>query len=161
MQAGKGVGMLFEMISVIVGILITWIYMGGGMNVQLLSYFIDLPSLICILVFCIPVLLRNGLWKDFIRAIKLLRKTYVCRLSELKRTLDVVELMQKQVLYAGIICTIAPFIFVSRRIDEPAVLGINISVVLIVVLYTAILELLLLPLQVEVKRRIIDYMEEE
>ena len=147
--------MLFEIISVIAGILITWIYMGGGMNVQVLSYFIDLPSLICILVFCIPVLLRNGLWKDFIRAIKLLRKTYVCRLSELKRTLDVVE------LYAGIICTIAPFIFVLRRIDEPAVLGINISVVLIVVLYTAILELLLLPLQVEVKRRIIDYMEEE
>lgn len=104
MQAGKEVGMLFEIISVIVGILITWIYMGGGMNVQLLSYFIDLPSLICILVFCIPVLLRNGLWKDFIRAIKLLRKTYVCRLSELKRTLDVVELMQKQVLYAGINC---------------------------------------------------------
>ena len=117
--------------------------------------------MICIFVFCIPILLRNGLWKDFIRAIKLMKKTYTCRLSELKRTLDAVELMQKQVLYAGIISTIAPFIYILHRLSEPAQIGPNISVALIVVLYTAILELLLLPLQVEVKKRIIDYMEEE
>lgn len=154
--------MIIEMISIIAGITILWIYMGGGADAPFLNnYFLDIPSLICILVLSIPILLRNGLWKDFFRAIKLMNSKYVCRLCELKRTLDAVELMQKQVLYAGAISTIAPIVYILHRLTEPAQLGPNISLALIAALYTAVLELLLLPLQLEAKKRIIDYMEEE
>lgn len=101
------------------------------------------------------------LFKDFIRAFKLQSKKFSCSLSDMRRSLDVVELMQKQILYAGGVTTIVPIIYVLCTNDNMASLGSNMAVALMTVFYTAILEILLLPLQIELKRRIIDYMEEE
>ena len=70
--------MIIELISIIVGIVVLCTCMGGGLDAHFFSYFLDIPTLVCILVFCIPILLRNGLGKDFGRAIKLTKKTYVC-----------------------------------------------------------------------------------
>lgn len=114
-----------------------------------------------ILLLSLPILVKNGLFKDFIRVFKMQSKKYSCSLSDMRRSLDVVELMQKQVLYAGGITTIVPIIYVLCSIDNMASLGPNMAVALMTVFYTAILELFLLPLQIELKRRIIDYMEEE
>jgi hypothetical protein len=46
-------------------------------------------------------------------------------------------------------------------LQTPSVVGVNLAVALITVLYAAIMEMLLLPIHIEVKRRIIDYMEAE
>ena len=71
--------------------------------------------------------------------------------------------MQKQILYAGIIVTSISTIYVltTQSVHDGNVIAVCMAVALIPVLYTAIAELLFLPLQMEIKRRLIDYMEAE
>lgn len=154
--------MFMEIVSIILGVILlgAFDYGGyGGFNMHSLVYLIDYPSLIIILVFIAPMLFGNGMWKDFKRAFSLLRKKYTCHLSELKRTLDVVEMIQKQLIYAGIIGMLLSIIHLLHMLSDPASIGPNLSVAILTILYAMILEMLLLPLQLEIKRRIIDYME--
>ena len=154
--------MIIEIAAIIVTILLTALMCSGNFGVgSILTMVLDFPSLISIVILAFPILLRNGMWKDFVRGFKLLSKKYKCSLADLKRTLDVVELLQKQILYAGIILTVFPTIFVLGQLSTPEIVGANIAVALIVILYAAIFEMLLLPIHIEVKRRIIDYMEAE
>ena len=152
--------MTMEIISILLGILLLGAvdYGYGGIELVRLTYLIDIPSLIVMLVFTVPVLFKGGVWKDFKRAWRLLNKDYTCHLDEVRRALDVVEMMQKQVLYAGVICVLMTLITIFRMLSDPASLGPNLSVAILTMLYAMIFEMLLLPLQLEAKRRIIDYM---
>lgn len=154
--------MIMEIVSIMLGILILLVTEGGffqeGLR-NIANVLVDLPSLIIILVFTVPVLIRNGVWKDFKRAFFLLKKGYACHLSELKRTQDVLEMLQRQVFCAGIVAMLLTFINIMRSLSDLASLGPNIAVAVMTVLYATVIEMLLLPLQLEVKRRIIDFME--
>lgn len=88
-----------------------------------------------------------------------MRKDYSCHLSEIRRSLDVVEMLQKQVLYAGVISLLLTLILILGMLSDLASLGPNLAVAILTMLYAMIIEMLLLPLQLEAKRRIIDYME--
>lgn len=153
--------MLMEIISIILGIILLGAldYGSGVLELRQLVYLMDFPSLIIVLVFTVPVLLKGGVWKDFKRAWRLLQKNYTCHLSDLRRTLDVVEMMQKQVLYGGVVSVLMTFITILRQLYDPASLGPNLAVAILSMLYALLFEMLLLPLQLEVKRRIIDYMD--
>lgn len=153
--------MIMELVSIILGVFLMGTLGYEGMELYRFSYLIDLPSLVIILIFTVPVLLRGGMWMDFKRAWKLLRKNYTCHLGELRRTLDVVEMVQKQVIYAGIISVLMSLITILRNLSDPMSLGPNMAVAILTMLYAVCFEMLLLPLQLEVKRRIIDYMEED
>ncbi|MBE5882070.1 MAG: hypothetical protein E7289_07190 [Lachnospiraceae bacterium] len=154
--------MLIEVVAILVSVVLMAAVCGSEIGVgTVLTSLLDFPSLISLLVLSLPILLRNGMWKDFVRGFKLLKKSYTCSLAELKRALDVVELMQRQILYAGVILTAFAIIIVLGFLQKPEIVGVNIAVALITVLYAAVLEMLLLPVQIEVKRRIIDYMEAE
>lgn len=153
--------MLMEIISIILGIFLLGAsyFGGGGFEMNRLWFLIDFPSLIIVLVFTVPVLLRGGMWQDFKRAWRLLKKDYTCHLSDLRRTLDVVEMMQKQVLYGGVVSVLMSLITVLGNLSDLASLGPNLAVAILSMLYALLIEMLLLPLQLEVKRRIIDYMD--
>lgn len=151
--------MIMEIISIILGVVLVGTYGYGEINLRRLEFLVDMPSLVLMLIFTVPVLLRGGVWKDFKRAWRLLRKNYRCHLSEVRRALDVVEMMQKQVLYAGVVCLLLTLILILGMLSDPATLGPNLAVAILTMLYAMIFEMLLLPLQLEAKRRIIDYME--
>lgn len=151
--------MIIEILIIIVGFLFMNIHSSGGL--ASLYFCIDVPTFLCILVFSLPMLLRRGMWQDFLRAFRLLRKTYVCSLGDLKRTKQAVELIQKQVLYGGVVVMIMGIIYLLAQLNDPSMMGPSLAVAVLAVLYTAVLELLLLPLQHEVSLRIIDYMEGE
>lgn len=151
--------MIMEIISIMVGIILLVTYGYGEISLRQLLFLIDMPSLIIILIFTVPVLFRGGVWKDFKRAWRLLRKDYNCHLSEIRRSLDVVEMLQKQVLYAGVISLLLTLILILGMLSDLASLGPNLAVAILTMLYAMIIEMLLLPLQLEAKRRIIDYME--
>lgn len=151
--------MILEIIIIVIAYLLNCVLFGGfSKNIV---WYIDVPALICILALTCPVLLYKENWKDFFRAIKMLNKKYQCSLGEMKRALNVVEYMQKQLLCAGIITTLFPFIYILGKLTDLAELGPNVAVAILSVLYTIMLELLLLPIQLEVKKRILSYMEEE
>lgn len=152
--------MVMEIISIVLGIMILLLsgLQAGGLR-SLAFKLLDMPSLIIILVFTVPVLIRNGIWKDFKRAFLFLKKDYVCHLSELKRTQDVLEMMQRQVICAGILSMLVTFVIIMGSLYDLAALGPNLAVAILTVLYATVIVMLLLPLQLEVKRRILDYME--
>ncbi len=149
--------MIMEIISVVLGLFLMCAISTNGSVV----WFLDPPSALLLLVLTIPVLFRNGLGKDVLRAFKLLKKSYNCRLGELRRTLDAVEMMQKQIIWAAIIIMMVSFIQALANISAPASIGPSVAVACLSILYAGVMEMLLLPLQIEAKRRIIDYMEEE
>lgn len=148
---------LAAMIAVIVFLVIQSMMFGGDTFIVLL----DFPSLLCILFLSLPILMRKGMWRDFVRSFKMWKKNSTFSLGELKRTKEAVEFMQRQILCAGIITSLFPFIYVLKAVSDLASLGPCIFVALISAMYTAILQMLLLPLQLEVRSRIIHYMEEE
>lgn len=152
--------MIIEILIIIMGVLLmnfSLISNGGGLHN--LVYCIDFPTLICILVLSLPILIRKGMWRDFFRAFSMLKKTFVCTLGDLKRTKEAVAMMQKQVLYAGIVTSAMGIVYVLGQLDDLSGLGPCMAVVVLSILYMAILELLMLPLQYEVKQRLITYME--
>lgn len=154
--------MIMEIISILLGILLLLGFSQGevlGNLYHTVSVLFDLQSLVIMLVFIVPSLVRGGVWKDFKRAFLLLKKGYTCHLSELRRTQDVLEMLQKQVVYAGIMVMLLTFINIMRQLSDPASLGPNLAVAILTVLYATIVEMLLLPLHLEVKRQIINYME--
>ncbi len=155
--------MIMEMISILFGILILLVAEGGfgqegGGLLQAASFLFNMPSFVIILVFTVPLLVRGGVWREFIRAFQLLKKSYSCHLSELRRTQDVLEMLQRQVFCAGILAMLCTFIMIMRELSSLAMLGPKLAVAILTVLYATVIEMLLLPLQMEVKRRIIDYM---
>lgn len=152
--------MLMEIVGIIVSIIIMIFSIPGG-RWSGLAYILDWPTLICMLILTLPVLSKEGLAKDFLRAFKLLRKEYRCSFSELRHALDVVEMMQKQIFCAGVIVSFQGFFALLHSLDDLATIGPNASVALLAIFYTAIFELLMLPLQIEAKRRIVDYIEQE
>lgn len=152
------------MVLEIVGILLSMViffawYQAPWTNA--LANITDLPTLFCILVLTVPVLFQKRLAKDFLRAFKLLNEKYECSFSELRHALNVVEMMQKQVLCAGCIVTFQGFFLVFHMLSDMATIGPNLNVAMLSAFYTALLELLLLPLQIAAKRRIVDYMGNE
>lgn len=160
------------MILELLGILISlFIFLASGRqgfgsgSLGQIAYLWDLPSIVCILLIALPIFfkdgLKAGLAKDFLRAFKCMDKEYRCSFAQLRHTLDAVELMQRQILYAGCITALESFFILLHTLSDAASVGPMTNVALTGIFYTAILELLLLPLQVEVKRRIIDYMEED
>ena len=154
--------MLIELIAIVVSIVLMAVVCGSQIGVGvILTSLLDFPSLVGLLILTLPILLRSGMWKDFVRGFKMLRKSYSCSLADLKRTQDVIELLQKQIIYAAVIITSFSVIIVLGCLQTPSVIGVNLAVALITVLYAAIMEMLLLPIHIEVKRRIIDYMEAE
>lgn len=152
------------MILEIVGILLSTIIFFGfyqGTWSSILANVWDFSTWFCILLLTVPVLFQKRMFKDFLRAFKLLNEKYVCKFSELRHALNVVEMMQKQVLCAGCIVTIQGFILTFHKLSDWTTLGPNLNVAILAAAYTAFLELLLLPLQIAAKRRIVDYMGNE
>lgn len=154
--------MIMEIISIVGGMafLILMTYTGGDRTVSF-DWFIDFPTILIMLIFIVPVLMRGGVWRDFKRAFKLLKKDFTCHLSELRRTKDVLEMIQKQIWYAGILTMMVSVMYVMVNISDPSLLGPNIAVVVLTMFYAVILEMLLLPMVLEVKGRIINYMDLE
>lgn len=152
--------MIMEIVSIIISTFII-IWLSQGSFARDWVFFIDFPTLLCMLILILPVLLKKGLAKDFLRAFRLLKEKYACSFSELRHALDVVEMMQKQILCAGCIVSFQGIYATLRNLADLAALGPNIAISLLAVFYTAIFELLLLPLQIEAKRRMVDYMEQE
>ncbi len=150
--------MISEIASIFVGIVLLIMVNNGGIK---LGDFLDFPSLLLILVFTVPILLKNNLWKDFGKAFTLLKKKTECSMTQLKRSQLAIELMQRQLICAAVLVTFWEVIVVFHQLSTPEMIGPTFAVICLVGLYAVIFELLLMPVKAEINRRIINYMGEE
>lgn len=119
----------------------------------------DLPTLILLLIICIPFLLSAGLLKDLNNAfgIALGRKNDI-GLNEIKRAAEAVTLTISTLLGSGFLIFLMSMITILHSIDTPASLGPKISVAILGFIYSCVFALLLLPLKSILNLRIIEYM---
>ena len=81
-------------------ILFTFLIIGGNYGLSAVAWFLDIPSLVIILMILVPGLLIMGEWKDFTRSFSVGIKEY--RLLELKNIIEAVDAAQKLTVFAAL-----------------------------------------------------------
>lgn len=160
---------LVTMIAVVLVFAYSVVLMEGG--VVTVPNFLDIPSLLLILLLVIPILISAGLIKDFRLSFKraFLERMSVTR-AELKRSMEAVMLAVRANWMAGIFSFLIDSSFIWR-LDMKELGGsleqyihlslVNMSVAVLPLFYAVVLNLILLAVYGRLKKRCIDYMGEE
>ena len=153
--------MYFAGFVIFIALLIISTSLSGSM-----AFFVDLPSMLIILAFSLPMLMASGLFPDFIRAFKIMgRKVNVWSMIELNRTEIALRLAIKLLLSSGLLGCIIGIVSMLSTTGGMRNLGPNIAVSLLTVLYSILIVFILLPLQAKVKSMILtmekEYIDEE
>lgn len=129
-----------------------------------ISWFLDLPSILLMILFVIPILVGSGVFKDINRAFAMVvhrKKEYT--LTELKHGEHAISVLMRAVVTAGLYVTVISLIVLFANIYgmegmEMGKVCANLVVAILPAFYVLMVELLLLPVQASLKRRIIDFM---
>lgn len=140
---------------VMLGSLVLSLLMIKG-NLSLVLMFLDLPSLVLLLLFSVPPMVCSGMWGDFMRAFSAGKKDF--GVAQLKRSEKAVSMMQRFVLIGGFFSVFVALIVCLSDVSGFSVLGKNLAVVCISAFYTAAFEFLLIPLDANVRTALIDAM---
>lgn len=151
--------LLISILFVAIGICLGTLICVGFDGLSTIENLIDIPSILLILVLALPNLFICGLWKDFLRSFHFGDPERHYSLSEMKRSLEAIMLLQKQLAYSGVIVAFMGIIFALRQLDTPEAIGPCLAIVCLSAFYTAIFEIILMPLYIQAKKGIIDYME--
>ena len=119
--------------------------------------FIDLPTLILIMLIFIPGLLIMGEWKNFVRSFSVGIKTY--SLLELKNILGAVIAAQRLVIFGSLFSMITALIILLGRLDPPSAIGPYLAVSLLSGFYGVVLEFFLFPLRLNAESRMNEEMD--
>lgn len=136
---------LGEILLLVVAFLFNVFVCGGN-----ITWYIDVPSIIMILIVFIPGLIIMGAWKDFIKAFSVGTKHY--SLLELKNILGAVSTAQKLVVLGALFAIIISGIVVLGQVSDASLIGPNLAVCFLSAFYAVIIEMLLLPLHLNVER---------
>ncbi|MCM1500767.1 MAG: hypothetical protein NC124_20100 [Clostridium sp.] len=132
----------------------------SGFDLQYVSYYIDLSSVLFMAIIVVPILAAAGLLKDFNNSFKLTigRKTAKC-LKELKRAKSAVSLAMRSFLYAGAVSLLVECVRIGAKASEWSEAGQEYSVALLSLLYGFIGCLVLFPIHSRLEQKIADFME--
>lgn len=146
--------LLIEAVVVVVGLFAAIYITLNDVNQFLL--FIDLPTFLLMLLFIVPAFIASGLQKYFIFIFKINKSKIT--ISQLKRSLESIQLMQRLVLIGGFFSIFIALITCLGHLDNLSTLGPNMAVICLSGLYAVIFEFLLLPLKTFVQVTLIEEM---
>lgn len=129
----------------------------GRRGMSAVPFFLDLPSIIMILLVLIPGLIIMGEWKDFAKSFSVGIKPY--SLLELKNITEAVGAAQKLTIHGALFAIIMSGIFLMARLDSPEIIGPNLAVCFLAGLYAVIIEFFLLPLRLNAERKMNEEMD--
>lgn len=130
------------------------VLMGGESEI---SYFLDIPSLVLLLLMMVPIVLAAGLWKDFVKSFQIVfKKAGEIPLVQLKRSYEAVSLSMKCLLYSGVFLSVIGGIQILRLLSDVETLGVSLLTALLASLYALCLNIILLPLKYKIKAMIIE-----
>ena len=120
-------------------------------------WFLDLPSILLIVLIFVPGLLIMGEWKNFLKAFSVGIRPF--SLLELKNIIGAVDAAQKLTIYAALFAIIISGVLLMGRLDDPYTIGPNLAVCFLAGLYAVIIEFLLLPLRLNAERKMNEEMD--
>jgi len=120
-------------------------------------WFIDIPSLILIMLIFIPGLLIMGEWKNFIKSFSVGIKTY--SLLELKNIVGAVVAAQKLVIFGSLFSVITAGILVLGIFNDPSHIGPSLAVCFLSGFYGVVFEFFLFPLRLNAESKMNEEMD--
>lgn len=139
-------------ILIFFGLLIPTILLGGD-----LATFIDLPSIMIILFFTIPIIIGAGLFQDLKRSFKIVMvKKNTFSQEELEKSLLSVDLALKMIVISGAMGTILGIISILRNVDDNSQIGPSFSVALLTFFYALFCTVIFLPIKAKIKMFLIE-----
>ena len=138
-------------------LLIVFFFSLSHAGISSVSWFLDLPSIILILLMLIPGLVLMGAWKDFTKAFSVGIKRY--NLLELKNIIGAVSAAQKLTVLGALFSIIASGVLLMGSLDEPASIGPKLAVCFLSGFYAVIVEFFLLPLKLNAERKMNEEMD--
>ncbi len=141
-QKGGRINAIVGLVLGILFILITaWMCAGN------IIWYLGAPSLLLIMILILILLFMCGLTKDFFRGIIFpFGKKGDISFEELNRTLAAFKLVLTALPLGGFAASLIAFVAILGKLDDVSKLGPSIAVAILTVLYSLIIELLLLPM---------------
>ena len=132
--AGAVVGILFIVVT-------AWMCAGN------IIWYLDSPSLLLITILMLILLFMCGLTKDFFRGIVFFfGKNKTMEADEARRTLAAFKLVLIGLPIGGFTASLIAFVAILGKLNDISKLGPNLAVAILTLLYSLIIELLLLPI---------------
>jgi len=113
--------------------------------------FLEVPTLIGIVLITLMVLAAIGEWKYFLQAFSVGTKPHT--LLELKNICGAVAACQKLAAYVGALMVLIHIITLLHNLSNPADIGPLFATALLSGLYAILLEIILLPLRIHCERK--------
>ncbi len=129
----------------------------GNFGMSAIYWFLDLPSLLLIVLIIVPGLLIMREWGNFIKAFSVGIKPF--SLLELKNIIGAVDAAQKLTIYAALFTIFISGVLLLGRLDDPYIIGSNLAMCFLAGLYAVIIEFLLLPLRLNAERKMNEEMD--
>jgi len=126
-----------------------------GMGMSGVALFVDMPSLILIILFTFPMLILADLFEDFIRGYKIATGSFEYTLKELKSSKNAMDLCIKLVYISSVIGAIIGLVSVLRYIGDLSKVGPAIAVSILTVFYAFIINLVQHAVSAKIKKEII------
>lgn len=140
-------------------IVFLFLTLGTSFGPSAILWFLDIPSIIIILLILIPGLIIMGEWKDFIKAFSVGIKDF--RLLELKNIIEAVAAAQKLTVFAALFAIIISGVLVMGNLSDPETIGPNLAVCFLSGFYAVLIEFILLPLRLNAERKMNEEMDME
>lgn len=152
-------GMIFlTVLAFCVGAVICWLYFGDVP----LAWLIDMPTLLLLLCITVPVLMSAGVLRDFGNVFRfVIGKKKADGIRELRRAEEAVSMAVKTIWYVAILISVAECIKMLTHLDDPTKIGPILCVSILVVLYAAAINILLISMRTQLRIQLIEYLSRE
>ncbi len=135
-------------VNAIVGMILGVLFVLGTawMTAGNILWYYDMPSLILITVLLLILLFMCGLTKDFFKGIAFFfGKNKEMEEAELCRSRAALKLVLIALPIDGLVASLIAIVAIIGKLTDPSALGPNIAVAILTLLYSLVLEVLLLP----------------
>lgn len=123
---------------------------GGG-----IGFFVDLPSLIVLIGFTLALIIAGGMWKDLVRAFRLLRQSDIPPARrEVERSLASVVFAMRVLAGTGIFGFLSGLVMILAQAEQIGNVAGACAVALVILLYAILLILALMPVAARLKNRL-------
>lgn len=130
--------------GLVLGVL--FILANAWMTAGNIIWYFNMPSLVLLAILMWILLFMCGLTKDFFRGIGLFfGKDKTVEKEELSRILVAFKLVLTALPIGGMVASLIAFIAILGKVNDPATLGPHVAVAILTILYSLIIEVLLLP----------------
>ena len=126
------------------------------------SRIFDMPTIIMLILFIVPMLASSGLLKDFNNAFRfVLGRKKAEGLKELKRAKEAVKLVIKVLIAGSVFVACLESIVILYEMDDISKLGPIFAVILLMMVYGLAVSLLLFPVESILNVKIHEFISEE